>query len=64
MALLIAIARLAMICESDMLGERVNRRRQDNRRAINTDTLIRNPAELSIGATCCSSSAWCWSLSR
>ena len=38
-----------MICESDMLGERVNRRRQDNRRAINTDTLIRNLAELSIG---------------
>lgn len=40
---------LAMICESDMLGERVNRRRQDNRRAINTDTLIRNLAELNIG---------------
>ncbi len=40
---------LAMICESDMLGERINRRRQDNRRAINTDTLIRNLAELSIG---------------
>lgn len=40
---------LAMICESDMLGERINRRRHDNRRAINTDTLIRNLAELSIG---------------
>lgn len=37
---------LALICESDLLGERVNRRRQDNRRTINTDTLIRNLAEL------------------
>ncbi len=32
-----------------MLGERVHRRRQDNRRTINTDTLIRNLAELSPG---------------
>lgn len=40
---------LALICESDMLGERVHRRRQDNRRTINTDTLIRNLAELSPG---------------
>ncbi len=39
---------LALICESDMLGERVHRR-QDNRRTINTDALIRNPAELSPG---------------
>ncbi|WP_426577643.1 transcription-repair coupling factor [Xenorhabdus stockiae] len=38
--------KLAFICESDMLGERVSRRRQDNRRTINTDTLIRNLAEL------------------
>ncbi|MDB6366318.1 transcription-repair coupling factor [Photorhabdus bodei] len=37
---------LALICESDMLGERVVRRRQDTRRTINTDTLIRNLAEL------------------
>ncbi|MBD2783601.1 transcription-repair coupling factor [Xenorhabdus sp. DI] len=40
---------LALICESDMLGERVSRRRQDNRRTINTDTLIRNLAELRHG---------------
>ncbi|QDE47346.1 hypothetical protein EIN43_07950 [Enterobacter hormaechei] len=31
-----------MICESDLLGERVARRRQDSRRTINPDTLIRN----------------------
>ncbi|BET97249.1 transcription-repair coupling factor [Xenorhabdus taiwanensis] len=40
---------LALICESDMLGERVSRRRQDNRRTINTETLIRNLAELRHG---------------
>ncbi|BES85287.1 transcription-repair-coupling factor [Pectobacterium araliae] len=39
----------ALICESDLLGERVSRRRQDNRRTINTDTLIRNLAELRLG---------------
>ncbi|WP_413493282.1 transcription-repair coupling factor [Morganella psychrotolerans] len=39
----------ALICESDMLGERVVRRRQDQRRTINTDTLIRNLAELRPG---------------
>ncbi|EPL8094719.1 transcription-repair coupling factor, partial [Morganella morganii] len=39
----------ALICESDMLGERVVRRRQDTRRTINTDTLIRNLAELRPG---------------
>ncbi|WJV60867.1 transcription-repair coupling factor [Pectobacteriaceae bacterium C52] len=39
----------ALICESDMLGERVSRRRQDNRRTINADTLIRNLAELCPG---------------
>lgn len=39
----------ALICESDLLGERVSRRRQDNRRTINPDTLIRNLAELHIG---------------
>ncbi|HBZ9375004.1 TPA: transcription-repair coupling factor [Klebsiella pneumoniae] len=36
---------LALICESDLLG----RRRQDSRRTINPDTLIRNLAELHIG---------------
>ncbi|MBW7983938.1 transcription-repair coupling factor [Enterobacillus tribolii] len=40
---------VALICESDLLGERVSRRRQDSRRTINTDTLIRNLAELSPG---------------
>lgn len=40
---------LALICESDLLGERVARRRQDSRRTINPDTLIRNLAELHIG---------------
>lgn len=35
-------ANLALICESDLLGERVARRRQDSRRTINPDTLIRN----------------------
>ncbi|MDU4435308.1 MAG: transcription-repair coupling factor, partial [Pluralibacter gergoviae] len=39
----------ALICESDLLGERVARRRQDTRRAINPDTLIRNLAELHEG---------------
>jgi transcription-repair coupling factor (superfamily II helicase) len=39
----------ALICESDLLGERVARRRQDTRRTINPDTLIRNLAELHPG---------------
>ncbi|MFE8103505.1 transcription-repair coupling factor [Brenneria goodwinii] len=43
------LSQRALICESDLLGERVNRRRQDNRRAINTETLIRNLAELRPG---------------
>lgn len=43
------LRRRALICESDLLGERVSRRRQDNRRTINTDTLIRNLAELHPG---------------
>ena len=38
------VRNLALICESDLLGERVARRRQDSRRAINPDTLIRNLA--------------------
>lgn len=41
--------KLAFICESDLLGERIQRRRTDNRRAINTETLIRNLAELREG---------------
>ncbi|MDQ0629473.1 transcription-repair coupling factor (superfamily II helicase) [Pantoea agglomerans] len=39
----------ALICESDLLGERVSRRRQDTRRTINPDILIRNLAELHPG---------------
>ena len=39
----------ALICESDLLGERVSRRRQDSRRTINPDMLIRNLAELHPG---------------
>lgn len=39
----------ALVCESDLLGERVSRRRQDSRRTINPDTLIRNLAELHTG---------------
>lgn len=44
------VRNLALICESDLLGERVARRRQDSRRTINPDTLIRNLAELHITA--------------
>ncbi|OSM99455.1 transcription-repair coupling factor [Lonsdalea populi] len=43
------LRRWALICESDLLGERISRPRQDNRRAINTETLIRNLAELRTG---------------
>lgn len=39
----------ALVCESDLLGERVSRRRQDSRRTINPDVLIRNLAELHPG---------------
>jgi len=39
----------ALVCESDLLGERVARRRQDTRRTINPETLIRNLAELHEG---------------
>lgn len=39
----------ALVCEGDLLGERVARRRQDSRRTINPDTLIRNLAELHPG---------------
>ena len=40
---------IAFICEADLLGERVQRRKHDSRRAINTDTLIRNLGELREG---------------
>ncbi|AXF75467.1 transcription-repair coupling factor [Erwinia tracheiphila] len=39
----------ALICESDLLGERISRPRQDSRRTINPDVLIRNLAELHPG---------------
>ncbi|HDV7284340.1 TPA: transcription-repair coupling factor [Mannheimia haemolytica] len=40
---------LAIICETDLLGERVQTRREKNRKTVNPDTLIRNLAELKIG---------------
>ncbi|SFM92255.1 transcription-repair coupling factor [Izhakiella capsodis] len=39
----------ALICEGDLLGERVSHRHRDNRRTINPDVLIRNLAELRPG---------------
>lgn len=39
----------ALICEGDLLGERVVRRRKGPQRTVNPDTLIRNLAELSPG---------------
>lgn len=39
----------ALICETDLLGERVVRRKQDARKTINPDVLIRNLAELHPG---------------
>ncbi|UCB31388.1 transcription-repair coupling factor [Duffyella gerundensis] len=44
-----ALRQRALICEGDLLGERVSRRRQDSRRTINPDVLIRNLAELHPG---------------
>ena len=41
---------VAFICESDLLGERVvQRRRREDKKSVNTDTIIRNLAELQIG---------------
>lgn len=40
---------IAFICESDILGERVIQRHAEQRKAINTDLLIRNLAELRPG---------------
>lgn len=42
---------LAIICETDLLGEKVQQTRtsQKNRKTVNPDTLIRNLAELKIG---------------
>jgi transcription-repair coupling factor (superfamily II helicase) len=41
--------RFALICESDMLGDRVIQRRKKEKRSINSDTVIRNLAELKPG---------------
>ncbi|MGF1685756.1 transcription-repair coupling factor [Photobacterium japonica] len=41
---------IALICESDLLGERVvQRRRSDEKKSVNADTIIRNLAELQVG---------------
>ena len=41
---------LAIICETDLLGEKVQQTRsRDKRKTVNPDTLIRNLAELKIG---------------
>ncbi|MDV5168222.1 transcription-repair coupling factor [Photobacterium rosenbergii] len=41
---------IALICESDLLGERVvQRRRRDEKKSVNADTIIRNLAELKVG---------------
>ncbi|MDO4626050.1 MAG: transcription-repair coupling factor [Pasteurellaceae bacterium] len=39
----------AIICETELLGERVQQRSRDKRKSVNPDTLIRNLAELKIG---------------
>ncbi|MGV2990119.1 transcription-repair coupling factor [Vibrio sp. E150_011] len=41
--------RFALVCESDMLGERVVQRRKKEKRSVNSDTIIRNLAELKPG---------------
>lgn len=41
--------KFAFICESDMLGDRVIQRRKKEKRSINSDTVIRNLAELKPG---------------
>ncbi|PJG82607.1 transcription-repair coupling factor [Caviibacterium pharyngocola] len=40
---------LAVICETELLGERIQQRQRDKRKSVNPDTLIRNLAELKIG---------------
>ncbi len=39
----------ALICESDLLGDRVIQRRRKDRKAVNSDTVIRHLAELKTG---------------
>ncbi len=40
---------IALICESDLLGDRVIQRRKKDRKAVNSDTVIRHLAELKPG---------------
>ncbi len=40
---------IAIICESDLLGDRVIQRRKKDRKAVNSDTIIRHLAELKPG---------------
>jgi len=42
-------AKLAVITEHEILGERVQQRQRDKRKAVNPDTLVRNLAELKVG---------------
>ena len=42
-------AKLAVITEHEILGERVQQRQRDKRKSVNPDTLVRNLAELKIG---------------
>ena len=42
-------AKLAVITEHEIFGERVQQRQRDKRKAVNPDTLVRNLAELKIG---------------
>lgn len=44
-----ATDQLALICESDLLGDRVIQRRKKDRKATNSDAVIRNLAELKPG---------------
>ncbi|MGV6989171.1 transcription-repair coupling factor [Testudinibacter sp. P80/BLE/0925] len=41
--------KLAIISESNLLGERIQQRKRDQRKTVNPDTLIRNLAELKTG---------------
>ncbi|QLB13538.1 transcription-repair coupling factor [Bisgaardia hudsonensis] len=40
---------VAIICETELLGQKVQQRHRDKRKTVNPDTLIRNLAELKIG---------------
>ncbi|UAB71545.1 transcription-repair coupling factor [Vibrio sp. SCSIO 43132] len=42
-------SQIALICESDLLGDRVIQRRKKDRKAVNSDTVIRHLAELKPG---------------